>query len=158
MNINHQALLLTILVICIIIPSVKYRARGGKFQFDDDPDVMEQEILRLIPLGSSIEKAKEIMENNGFQCEYFENDSFVRVRDDPNGRPRVRQTLYENVCHLYCDISKGLIVQRRWQASIVHERGVVSRTLEVFAGLIDYIKDLDWTQTDVDRAIIATIQ
>ncbi|NET78406.1 insulinase family protein [Okeania sp. SIO1F9] len=34
----------------------------------------------------------------------------------------------------------------------------VSRTLEVFTGLIDYIKDLDWTQTDVDRAIIATIQ
>ena len=34
----------------------------------------------------------------------------------------------------------------------------VSRTLDVFNGLIDYIKDVDWTQTDIDRAIIATIQ
>ncbi len=34
----------------------------------------------------------------------------------------------------------------------------ISRTLDVFAGLIDYIKDVDWTQTDVDRAIIATTQ
>ena len=34
----------------------------------------------------------------------------------------------------------------------------VSRTLDVFAGLIDYLKDVDWTQIDVDRAIIATIQ
>ncbi|MGB3509202.1 MAG: insulinase family protein [Microcoleaceae cyanobacterium] len=34
----------------------------------------------------------------------------------------------------------------------------VSRTLDVFAGLIDYLKDVDWTQTDVDRAIIATTQ
>ena len=34
----------------------------------------------------------------------------------------------------------------------------VSRTLDVFSGLIDYLKNVDWTQTDVDRAIIATIQ
>ncbi|MEM1169501.1 MAG: insulinase family protein [Cyanobacteria bacterium P01_H01_bin.35] len=34
----------------------------------------------------------------------------------------------------------------------------VSRTLDVFAGLIDYLKNVDWTQTDVDRAIIATTQ
>ena len=34
----------------------------------------------------------------------------------------------------------------------------VSRTLDVFAGLISYLKDVNWTQTDVDRAIIATIQ
>lgn len=34
----------------------------------------------------------------------------------------------------------------------------ISRTLDVFAGLIDYVKDVDWSQTDVDRAIIATTQ
>ncbi|MEB3342344.1 insulinase family protein [Okeania sp.] len=34
----------------------------------------------------------------------------------------------------------------------------VTRTLDVFAGIIDYLKNLDWTQTDVDRAIIATTQ
>ncbi|NES86215.1 MAG: hypothetical protein F6K10_35295 [Moorea sp. SIO2B7] len=34
----------------------------------------------------------------------------------------------------------------------------VTRTLEVFAGIGDYLKGVDWTQTDIDRAIIATTQ
>jgi presequence protease len=32
----------------------------------------------------------------------------------------------------------------------------ITRTLEVFAGVTDYIRGADWTQTDIDRAIIAT--
>ena len=31
----------------------------------------------------------------------------------------------------------------------------VARTLDVFAGTIDYVKQIEWTQTDIDRAIIA---
>ncbi len=30
----------------------------------------------------------------------------------------------------------------------------VARTLGVFAGVVDYVKSADWTQTDIDRAII----
>jgi Zn-dependent M16 (insulinase) family peptidase len=32
----------------------------------------------------------------------------------------------------------------------------VARTLDVFAGVLDYVRKADWTQTDVDRAIIGT--
>ena len=32
----------------------------------------------------------------------------------------------------------------------------ISRTLEVFSGVSDYIRKVEWTQTDIDRAIIAT--
>ena len=32
----------------------------------------------------------------------------------------------------------------------------ISRTLEVFSGVADYIHKVEWTQTDIDRAIIAT--
>ena len=32
----------------------------------------------------------------------------------------------------------------------------VARTLNVFAGVLDYVRKSDWTQTDVDRAIIGT--
>ena len=32
----------------------------------------------------------------------------------------------------------------------------VARTLDVFAQIADYIKQVDWTQTDIDKAIIAT--
>ena len=31
----------------------------------------------------------------------------------------------------------------------------VARTLDVFAGIVDYVKQTEWTQTDIDRAIIA---
>jgi Zn-dependent M16 (insulinase) family peptidase len=34
----------------------------------------------------------------------------------------------------------------------------VVRTLKVFAGLVDYVKNADWSQEDVERAIIATTQ
>ena len=32
----------------------------------------------------------------------------------------------------------------------------ISRTLDVFSGVADYIREVEWTQTDIDRAIIAT--
>ena len=32
----------------------------------------------------------------------------------------------------------------------------VARTLNVFAQTVDYVKQVEWTQTDIDRAIIAT--
>ena len=32
----------------------------------------------------------------------------------------------------------------------------VARTLNVFAAAVDYVKQVEWTQTDIDRAIIAT--
>ncbi len=32
----------------------------------------------------------------------------------------------------------------------------IDRTLNVFAETADYIKQVEWTQTDIDRAIIAT--
>ncbi|MDY6785133.1 MAG: hypothetical protein SW833_21750 [Cyanobacteriota bacterium] len=87
---------------------------------------MEQEIQRFIPLGSSVVEAREIMESNGFVCEYAENERFSRVRDDPSAPGRIRQTIYENVDYLYCDISKGFIVSRRWQAALVHEDSQVT--------------------------------
>lgn len=34
----------------------------------------------------------------------------------------------------------------------------VVRTLNVFAGLVDYVKNADWSQEDIERAIIATTQ
>jgi hypothetical protein len=32
----------------------------------------------------------------------------------------------------------------------------ISRTLDVFSGVADYVREVEWTQTDIDRAIIAT--
>ena len=32
----------------------------------------------------------------------------------------------------------------------------ISRTLDVYSGVADYVREVAWTQTDIDRAIIAT--
>ena len=107
----------------------------NKIKFYDDSDLMEQEILRFIPIGSSIEQAKKIMEQNRFKCEYMENSTFSRVRYDENAPGRIRQTVYPNVDFLYCDISKGfLIVERRWQSCIAYEDKKVTM-VSVFTGL-----------------------
>lgn len=108
----------------------------NKMKFYDDPDVMEQEILRFMPIGSSIELGKKIMEQNGFKCEYMENSTFSRVRHDENAPGRIRQTVYRNADFLYCDISKGFfLVERRWQSVIVHENRIVTM-VSVSTGLI----------------------
>ncbi|MDY6785130.1 MAG: hypothetical protein SW833_21735 [Cyanobacteriota bacterium] len=95
---------------------------------------MEQEIQRFIPLGSLVTEAQKIMESNGFVCEYAENSTFIRGRHDPSAPGRIRQTIYEGVDYLYCDISKGFIVFRRWQATLVHEDSRVT-LISVSTGL-----------------------
>lgn len=105
-------------------------------KFYNHPDLMEQEILRFIPIDSSIEQAKYLMEKNGFKCEYIKNGTFSRSRDNENGRDRTRQAIYKNIDYLYCDITKSFfIVNRRWQASIVHENTKVTQVF-VSTGLI----------------------
>lgn len=121
-----QLLPLRFLVMCLVFQTFGCLAMTPKFKFHEEPDLMEQEIMRVIPLGSSISEAKKIMEGNGFKCEYVEKGSFVRERDDSNAPGRVRQTSYEGIDYLYCDQSRGFIVSRRWQAAIVHEDSKVT--------------------------------
>ncbi|MDY6785132.1 MAG: hypothetical protein SW833_21745 [Cyanobacteriota bacterium] len=82
---------------------------------------MEQEIQRFIPLGSSVTEAREIMESNGFECDYIEDRRFTRERGSPDSPGTGRTIIYESIDYLYCDISKGFIVSRRWQVAIIHE-------------------------------------
>lgn len=112
-------------------------ATGGiKIKFHDNPDVMEQEILKVIPLGTSITEAKKIMEKNGFICELVENGAFSDIRHDSNTPGRIRQKIYKNIDFLYCDISKGFVVARRWQASLVYEDNQVKQ-IGVSTGLVE---------------------
>ncbi|MDY6785131.1 MAG: hypothetical protein SW833_21740 [Cyanobacteriota bacterium] len=121
-----KGILLGILVFCIAILISSCWAKMTKFKFYEDPDLMEQEIQRFISLGSSVTEARKIMESNGFVCDYVENSTFARERDDPSAPGGVKQTIYENVDFLYCDISKGFIVSRRWQAALVYEDSQVT--------------------------------
>jgi hypothetical protein len=73
-----------------------------------------------VPIDSSIDRAKQIMEKNGFNCQFTENGTFARMRIDKNAPSGTRHQVYENVDYLYCANSKGFLVQRRWQVAIFH--------------------------------------
>ncbi len=84
-----------------------YWAAAGKIHLYEDGQRTEQEILKRIPIGSSIIEAKEIMERNGFQCTMEQ----------------------EGKTFLYCDKEKFALplMRKRWQVSIVHRNNKVSK-------------------------------
>lgn len=124
------------LAVCLGLLLIFLGTKAGKMRFHEDPDLMEQEILHYIPIGNPIADAKTIMKQNGFKCEYREKGTFVEERYDENAPGRVRQTIYEDVDFLYCDISKGFfIVARRWQAALIHRERLVTK-ISVSTGLI----------------------
>ncbi len=108
---------------------------ADKIALSEDPDLVEQEILRLVPIDSSIDRAKQIMEKNGFGCKFTENGAFARVRIDKNAPGGTRHQVYENVDYLYCDASQGFLVQRRWQVAIYHAKKQV-KSVAVSTGLV----------------------
>jgi hypothetical protein len=125
-----------VLVICLLVLFAQKQAIAEKIKFYEDPDLMEQELLKHIPLGTPINEAMQVMKNNGFKCEIIEDGRFSDVKEDENASGRIRQTVYENVDFLYCDISKGFfIVARRWQVSLVYEQHQVTQ-ISVSTGLV----------------------
>ncbi|WP_373540308.1 hypothetical protein [Chamaesiphon sp.] len=106
-----------------------------KIALSEDPDVVEREILRIIPIDSAIDGAKQMMEKNGFGCKFIKNGEFARVRTDRNAPGGSRQQVYRNVDYLYCDASQGFLVQRRWQLAIIHV-GKQVKSVAVSTGLV----------------------
>jgi len=82
----------------------------------EDTDVTTQEILKQIPVGSSIENAEQVMLQEGFECSH---------QVDSKGT------------FLYCDIQKNekAPVSRRWQIIIRYQKSKV-RSVSVTTGLI----------------------
>lgn len=121
MNIDFK-IIVTLLMISAILLIYRYWNNPSRLRFYDDPDLMEQEVLRLIPLGSSVANAEKIMTNNGFKCSPKEKRSFVRENEEI-ANPR------EEFDYLYCDIEKlaGILVFRRWQINIFHENSKVNQ-------------------------------
>jgi hypothetical protein len=100
---------------------------GNKIVLSEDPDVVERQILLMMPIDSSIDRAKQLMEKNGFSCKFTQNSEFIRMRIDKNAPGGTRHQVYEDVDYLYCNASQGFLVQRRWQAAIFHaEKNVKS--------------------------------
>ncbi|BAT56959.1 hypothetical protein NOS3756_59710 (plasmid) [Nostoc sp. NIES-3756] len=100
-------------------------ASTPRLHFYENPDMMEQEILRVIPPGTPIADAKKIMERNWFKCEYYENNMVRRIRE-VSATSEPESTYFGRVDTLLCKRSKGFIVTQDWIVDIVHKNNQVT--------------------------------
>jgi len=89
-----------------------------------DAQRTRQAVLTRVPLGTSILRAKNIMESEGFNCSMLYKTSFSE--DQPAG-PQISHPP-ANV--LWCDsgehITSALLISKRWQVNFVEKDGLVS--------------------------------
>ena len=122
-------LLKTLTVFILVTPLCSSHAETKKVRLHNNPAAMKNEVLKKIPIGSSIEHAKEVMEKSGFKCEMKWNGSFAYYDDKGN-----QQATRNGEDYLYCDKEKSafpfiLLQTRRWQIAIVHKNGVVTEAV-----------------------------
>ena len=83
-------------------------------------------VLKVLPIGSSIDVAKSTMEAKGFQCKMEHHKPYV---DNGVARPPAD--------FLYCDSGEktvGVLVSKRWQVVFVDANGLVA-SIAVGVGL-----------------------
>jgi hypothetical protein len=98
-----------------------YWIRSDKIYAIDGP-ATKAEVLKVIPLGSSVEFARETMEAKGFTCTMTYNKSYV----DDNGAGGYIE--YPPADSLYCDSERwaGFLRSKRWQVGLIVKDGKVA--------------------------------
>lgn len=104
---------------------VSSHAETKKIKMHSNVKAMKEEVLKRVPIGSSIEYAKDVMEKNGFKCKMMWNESFADHDDKGNNITR------KGMDFLYCDKEKMVfpLILRRWQIVIIHQKGIVSEVV-----------------------------
>ncbi|MEH2191950.1 MAG: hypothetical protein V7K98_04705 [Nostoc sp.] len=127
MNILQKLLIIILVVLLCISLIVCYWGGnifplllGEKIWLHKNPDVMEKEILYTLPVGSSVDKAKVIMKQNGFKCEEVQNGVYYRYRDIRIDYSK--GTKHSHVNFLDCKINRpSLINTEYWWTQIEYK-------------------------------------
>jgi hypothetical protein len=89
-----------------------------------DATATRQEILKHVPLGTTIDQAKAFMEENGFKCAETQNQRFAEDGPAPG-----QQIIHGPTDTLWCDSGERsfrMALSRRWQVTFVNVGGKVS--------------------------------
>ncbi|WP_428391084.1 hypothetical protein [Lichenicoccus sp.] len=89
-----------------------------------DAAATKREVLKHVPLGTTIDQAKAFMEDNGFKCVETQNQRFAEDRTVPG-----QQVIHGPADTLWCDSGKQsfrVALSRRWQVTFVNVGGKVS--------------------------------
>ena len=92
---------------CAALCLIALAMGGCPEQFSADERVARVELLQIAPAGSDARKALPELQRRGFVCSWTKAALFkgVEVKRD----------------YLYCDLSRGFLVSRRWQLALVHD-------------------------------------
>lgn len=116
-----------LLVICSLLLNTSCYANSQQIKLYDDPDEMEKELLRSIPLGSSITDAEKIMKDSGFQCTYRLNTPYSKWRKPVEGSSEDRSTIYKPSDTLSCKTTQYFIIAYTTRyATIAFEKQLVT--------------------------------
>ena len=93
-----------------------------KVKLHNDAVATRKEVLKRIPIGSSIEHAKDVMKKSSFECKMMWDELFA---SDCQGADSQKGDF------LYCDRTKFAFpfFERRWQILIFHVNGLVTDVL-----------------------------
>lgn len=108
-------------------------AKEDKMRFLPGAEPMKQEILRFVPVGTGVDAARHIMEENRFACDRKSNADFMATDQATRTSKFLQKKNY-----LYCDYTQpGFILSadRRWQVALIIEAGKISE-IYVSYGLI----------------------
>jgi hypothetical protein len=85
-----------------------------------DPAAMKSALLRIVPPGTSLPKAREAMEHEGFTATEKQDASFAE-----------QGKLHNKIDYLYCDRTESakFPVERRWQVALVSDGAQVINIL-----------------------------
>lgn len=85
-----------------------------------DPVAMKAALVRIVPPGTSIGKAREAMEHEGFKVTEKRNASFAE-----QGR------VHEKIDYMYCDRTEtaSFSIERRWQVALINDGARVTDIL-----------------------------
>jgi hypothetical protein len=111
-----------ILAITLFLVTPIAYGKVKKVRLHNDPEATKKEVLKRIPIGSSVEYAREVMSKSGFNCGMRQNELFAAGCEGPATR---------NGDFLYCDRVKFAFpfLERRWQILIFHVNGLVTDVL-----------------------------
>ena len=99
----------------------------------DDPAALRAAILRRTPVGTPIDRSQRLLETAGFSCRMERDAGFAEFPPESK-----HEIVHKHEDFLYADRERlvGLLMKRRWQVAVVHDRQDRVSAVYVSTGLI----------------------
>lgn len=124
----------TVIAILLVVLgglAVRRCPRDGIVRCYRDFDDQKKELQRVIPMGTPLHLAMQIMSNNGFACRLVTHGAFDEY-DTVD-----KKSSHENISYIYCDRwtqQIPVLIGARYQVALVYTNGVVIDYLVAISG------------------------